>query len=96
MKTKLIDFGGKCPKRAHANDAGADVFSPYDINIAPFDTIKVPLGFRLYLQDGYAGYTLPLSGLSSKGITYELPPIDSGYRGEVHAIVTNNRYNHSS
>jgi dUTP pyrophosphatase len=27
--------------------------------------------------------------LSSKGIVCELPPIDSGYRGEIHAIVTN-------
>ena len=30
MKTQLIDFGGRSPERAHANDAGADVFSPKD------------------------------------------------------------------
>ena len=28
MKIQLIDFGGRSPERAHANDAGADVFSP--------------------------------------------------------------------
>ena len=28
MKIQLIDYGGRCPERAHANDAGADVFSP--------------------------------------------------------------------
>ena len=27
---ELIDFGGRSPERAHANDAGADVFSPED------------------------------------------------------------------
>ena len=27
---QLIDFGGRSPERAHANDAGADVFSPKD------------------------------------------------------------------
>ena len=27
MKIQLIDFGGKSPERAHANDTGADVFS---------------------------------------------------------------------
>ena len=26
MKIQLIDFGGRSPERAHANDAGADVF----------------------------------------------------------------------
>ena len=30
MKIQLIDFGGRSPERAHANDAGADVFSPKD------------------------------------------------------------------
>lgn len=27
--------------------------------------------------------------MSSKGIVCELPPIDSGYTGEVHAIISN-------
>lgn len=31
MKIQLIDFGGRSPERAHANDAGADVFSPRDV-----------------------------------------------------------------
>ena len=31
MKIQLIDFGGRSPERAHANDAGADVFSPKDV-----------------------------------------------------------------
>ena len=33
MKIQLIDFGGRSPERAHANDAGADVFSPKDVEI---------------------------------------------------------------
>ena len=28
MKIQLIAFGDKSPERAHANDAGPDVFSP--------------------------------------------------------------------
>ncbi len=89
MKIQLIDFGGKCPVRAHENDAGADVFSPKDYRIEPGQICKMPLGFGLRLPDGYAGYVFPRSGLSSKGIVCELPPIDSGYTGEVHAIVSN-------
>lgn len=47
MKIQLIDFGGRSPERAHANDAGADVFSPRDVVIRPGDICKLPLGFGL-------------------------------------------------
>lgn len=91
MKIKVIDFGYEhLPNRAHENDAGADVFSTIDVVIAPHAVAKIPLGFGLEVPDGYAGFIFPRSGMSAKGITAELPPIDSGYRGEVHAILTNN------
>lgn len=90
MKVKLIDFGyKKVPNRAHENDAGADVYVPKDVVLFPHETTKIPLGFGLELPDGYAAYIFPRSGMASKGIVCELPPIDSGYRGEVHAIVSN-------
>ena len=89
MKIQLIDFGGRSPERAHANDAGADVFSPDDIVISPGEINKIPLGFGLRIPDGFAGYIFPRSGLSTKGIVCELPPIDSSYTGEVHAIISN-------
>lgn len=92
MKIKIIDFGAppeRLPFRAHDNDAGADVFSSIARNIYPGQVLKIPLGFGLELPDGYAGYIFPRSGLSTKGIVCELPPIDSSYRGEVHAIVSN-------
>lgn len=94
MKLKVIDFGYKnLPKRAHANDAGADVYvclhDEPDMVIMPHETVRVPLGLGLVLPDGYMACVYPRSGLSTKGIVCELPPIDSGYRGEIHAIVTN-------
>lgn len=95
MKIKLIDFGyRKAPERAHYNDAGADVYAhlikPNKVRLWPTDSTKIPLGFGLEIPDGYTAFICPRSGLSSKGISCELSPIDSGYRGEVHAIVTNN------
>lgn len=94
MKIKTINYGyEKLPYRAHENDAGADVhvcFHDKDrIILAPNNTVKIPLGLGLEVPDGYAAFVFPRSGLSSKGIVCELPPIDSGYRGEIHAIVTN-------
>ena len=35
------------------------------------------------------GYVFPRSSLAVKGLVCELPPIDSGYRGEIHAIISN-------
>lgn len=90
MKIKLIDFGYKvAPHRAHENDAGADIFATEDEVLWPHTTTKLPAGFGLELPDGYAAYVFPRSGMASKGIVCELPPIDSGYRGEIHMIVSN-------
>ncbi len=90
MKIKLLNFGGIKPDRAHYNDAGADVFSLNNYVINPGETVKVPLGIGLEIPDGYVGFVFPKSGLSSRGLVSELSPIDSGYRGEIHAILTNN------
>lgn len=90
MKIKLIDFGYEnAPYRAHENDAGADVYALGNYVISANKTVKCPLGFGLELPDGYAAYVFPRSGLSSKGIVCQIPPVDSGYKGEVHAIVSN-------
>lgn len=93
MKVKVIDYGFKSlPKRAHYNDAGADVyvcFESDEYTLMPHSTAKIPLGFGLCLPDGFMACVYPRSGFASNGIVCELPPIDSGYRGEVHAIVHN-------
>lgn len=42
MKIRLIDFGvtkERCPFRPHENDAGADVFMPFDCKIKPGEII---------------------------------------------------------
>lgn len=89
MKIKIIDFGGITPKRAHYNDAGADVFILDSYTIHPGETLKIPLGFGIEIPDGYVGFIFPKSGLSSRGIVSELAPIDSGYRGEIRAVIHN-------
>ena len=71
MKIKLIDFGltpGHNPLRVHENDAGADVYMPYDCTIQPGEIVKIPLGFGLILPDGYAGFVFPRSSMAEKGL----------------------------
>ena len=92
MKIKLIDFGvpeSRRPFRPHGNDAGADVYMPYDCTLQPGEIAKVPLGFGIEVPDGYAGFVFPRTSMAIKGLVCELPPVDSGYRGEIHAIISN-------
>jgi len=92
MKVKLINYGlkeGHYPFRTHDNDAGADVYMPYDCTLKPGEIAKIPLGFGLEVPDGFAGYVFPRSSMAAKGLVCELPPVDSGYRGEIHAIISN-------
>ena len=54
MKIKLIDFGlekNHYPFRPHENDAGADVYMPYDCTLKPGGIARIPLGFGLMIPD---------------------------------------------
>lgn len=77
------------PTRKHYNDAGADVYTCMDACITAHATVKIPLGFAIEVPDGYMACIFPRSSMALKGIVCEIPPIDSGYRGEVCAIVSN-------
>lgn len=78
MKIKLIDFGLKAdhhPFRLHENDAGADVFMPYDCILKPGEIARIPLGFGLIIPDGFAGYVFPRSSMAAKGLVCNLYPV---------------------
>lgn len=89
IKIKKESSDIKIPNRAHYNDAGADLFAKDDFTIYSNETKSIGLGLHIEIPDGMMGLVMPKSGLSSKGITSELSPIDSGYRGEIHAILHN-------
>lgn len=90
MKIRVINYGyDKLPNRAHYNDAGADVFSPIDTIVPAHEAAKIPLKLGLRIPDGFMLCNFPKSGMASKGIVSNIPPIDSGYTGEINAILTN-------
>ena len=64
-------------------------YMPYNCVLKPGEVARIPLGFGLIIPDGFAGYVFPRSSMAAKGLVCELPPIDSGYRGEIHAIISN-------
>ena len=90
MKLKVINYGyTNLPNRAHYNDSGADVFATQDLVIPAGKVAKVPTGVGVELPDGYDIVVHCKSGLSSRGIYAANAPVDSGYRGEIHAILFN-------
>ena len=89
---KRIDPDAVLPTRAHPGDAGLDLRSAVDVEVAPGERALVPTGVAVAIPDGHAGLVLPRSGLASKhGLTMANAPglIDAGYRGEVICAVVN-------
>lgn len=80
------------PAYAHPGDAGADLVSTEDVELAPGERALVGTGVRIALPEGYAAFVVPRSGLAVKhGITIVNAPgtIDQGYRGEIRVALLN-------
>lgn len=91
VKINMLNYTAEshAPSRKHYNDAGADVYTCKDVSILHHETKMIPLGFSVEVPDGYMACIFPRSSMALRGIVCEIPPIDSGYRGEVCAIVSN-------
>lgn len=92
IKIKILNRSIQVPKYAHAGDAGLDLYSSINCELRPFERKKIPTGIKISIPQGYAGFIQPRSGLAAKyGISIVNTPglIDSGYRGEVCAILIN-------
>ncbi|MEJ7703550.1 MAG: dUTP diphosphatase [Geodermatophilaceae bacterium] len=80
------------PAYALPGDAGADIVTAVDVELAPGERATVPTGIALAVPEGYAAFVHPRSGLAARhGVTLVNAPgtIDSGYRGEVMVILVN-------
>jgi dUTP pyrophosphatase len=87
-----LDPGVPVPEYALPGDAGADVVTTVDAELAPGERAVLPTGLALALPDGYAAFVHPRSGLAARcGMSLVNAPgtVDSGYRGEVKVIVIN-------
>ncbi|WP_099022775.1 dUTP diphosphatase [Mycolicibacterium palauense] len=80
------------PERAHAGDAGVDLFSAQDLTLAPGRRALVPTGIAVAIPDGMVGLVHPRSGLAARvGLSIVNSPgtIDAGYRGEIKVSLIN-------
>ena len=81
-----------CPKKAHPDDAGYDLYSRIDAVLEPLSGMAIPVGFAMELPTGYEAQIRPRSGLAAKHhitVTNSPGTVDANYRGEIKAILYN-------
>lgn len=84
--------GAPLPGTAHALDAGLDLPSAEDLDLAPGDRALIGTGLSVALPPGSVGLVCPRSGLASRhGVTVLNAPgiVDAGYRGELKVTLLN-------
>lgn len=81
------------PTYARAGDAGLDLHARIDALVsARGGRALVPTGIAVAIPEGWVGLVVPRSGLALRhGVALANTPgvIDSGYRGELQAVVIN-------
>lgn len=87
----------KLPKRATSGSAGYDFYAPYTFELAPGESIKIPTGIKVLLDNDKFLAIYPRSGLGFKyrlQLDNTLGIIDSDYsnsdnEGHIFAKITN-------
>ena len=90
MKIKArFETGLEHLSRRYDYDAGIDLPLLQDVKLSPLETKAIPTGLRVSLPAGTAGMLIVRSSVAKLGIVVHMSPIDSGYDGEIHLLVTN-------
>lgn len=87
-----LDPGLPLPARAHHGDAGVDLYSAEDVELAPGHRALVRTGIAVAIPVGMVGLVHPRSGLAARvGLSIVNSPgtIDAGYRGEIKVSLIN-------
>ena len=87
----------KLPKRATAGSAGYDFYAPVDLTLNPGETVKIPTGIRVEMEQYWVLKCYPRSGLGFKyrlQLNNTVGIIDSDYfysdnEGHIFAKITN-------
>jgi len=87
----------KMPKRATSGSAGYDFYTPFPIVLRPGETLKIPTGIRVEMEENWVLKLYPRSGLGFKfrlQLNNTVGIIDSDYfnsdnEGHIFAKITN-------
>ena len=87
LRVKRIHPEAKLPVYGHPGDAGLDLFSVVDRELAPGEVFAVPTGIQVAVPAGHVGLVWDKSGISLQGVHRLAGVVDSGYRGEVQVVM---------
>lgn len=77
------------PTRAHADDAGLDLYATKTLDFRPGQGGLVATGIAVAVAPGHVGLIADRSSLAKKGLKTAGGIIDAGYRGEVSVLLWN-------
>lgn len=92
LEVQRLSPTASLPSRAHASDAGLDLYADEDTFIGSGSRNLVGTGVAVAIPDGYVGLVCPRSGMAHQyGITVLNAPgvVDAGYNGEVKVNLVN-------
>ncbi len=77
------------PTRAHADDAGLDLYAFENGVILPGGGLLARTGIAIALPEKTVGLVADRSSMAKKGVKTSGGVIDAGYRGEIHIVFRN-------
>ena len=96
MTVKILKLhqNARIPTYGSADAAGADLYACIDeaVTIQPSQTVLIPTGLSMEIEQGFAGFIYARSGLATKrGLApaNKVGVIDSDYRGQVMVSLHN-------
>ncbi|MBC7692639.1 MAG: dUTP diphosphatase [Methylotenera sp.] len=89
LKARKVDPEAILPTRAHADDAGMDLYCLEDVSLSPQTGCVTRTGIALAIPQGHVGMVADRSSMAKRGIKTAGGIIDAGYRGEIHVVLRN-------
>ena len=89
LPMKRLDAAATLPTRAHADDAGLDLYSLEDAELGPGEGRVVRTGVSVAVPEGHAGLVCDRSSMAKRGMKTAGGVIDAGYRGELGVMLWN-------
>jgi len=89
LKIEKIHGHAKSLTRAHASDAGLDIYACEHYSLVHNEIAQIRTGIKLAIPDSHVGLIWDKSGLARQGLHILGGVIDAGYRGEILVNIIN-------
>ncbi|MFI5362017.1 MAG: dUTP diphosphatase [Elusimicrobiota bacterium] len=89
LPVRRLDPAAILPTRAHADDAGLDLYALEDGSVPSGEGLLLRTGVAVAVPAGHVGLVCDRSSLARRGLKTAGGVIDAGYRGEIGVVVWN-------